>query len=280
MSDTKKKLGLALGGGAGLGWAHIGVIQRLQDAGIHADVVSGCSIGSIVGACLAAQKMGDLEDLARSIRLKDMLSMAEFGWGKGAVLGGSKIEKTLRDHFHHDLIEDLIIPFGAVAADIYSGTARNFTSGEVVRALRASCAVPGLLEPVVDDASGHLLVDGGTVEPVPVRLCRDLGADVVIAVNLQGDYTSRVEGLGIGPEKTKYLAKTVRIARASLSLTLYALGQAKMQQDGANIIIAPNLGHVDAADFTRADELIDIGWQAADESMETILAQLEAEMAA
>ncbi len=278
--SVKKKLGLALGGGAGLGWAHIGVIQRLQEEGIAPDVISGCSIGSIVGACYAAQRMDDLEDIARSIKLKDMLSMAEFGWGKGAVLGGSKIEKILRDHFHHDLIEQMLIPFGAVAADLYDGKARNFTSGEVVHALRASSAVPGILEPVIDRDTGHFLVDGGTVEPVPVKLCRELGADVVIAVDLQGDYTARVENLGISEDKAKYIGKSVRIARASLSLTLHALGQAKMKMDGADIIITPKLGHVDAVDFTRADELIDIGWQSANVAMDGIVEQLEAAMAA
>ena len=266
------RIGLALGGGAGLGWAHIGVVRALEAEGIHADMVSGTSIGSIVGACVAADILDDLEAIAREITLRDMLQMSEFGFNQGSLIGGRKIEKRLREHFGTMLIENMPKPFAAIAADLYSGDRVVFDRGDVVTALQASSAVPGVLPPV---ATGRmLLVDGGLVDPVPVAAVRDLGADLIIAVDLQGDYEARAthQGFHIGNSRTSRAA--VKTARIGVALLLRSLSRTRLKLDRPDHMIAPAIGHIDVMDFRRAEELITLGEKAAKEALPGILAAL------
>lgn len=254
------KVGLALGGGAGLGWAHIGVIRVLQAENVPIDVVSGTSIGSIVGACIAAGIVDDLEDLARDVTLKDMLSMGEFGFSQGSLIGGGRIERRLREHFGTKAIEDLALPFAAVAADLYSGDRIVLDEGDVVTALKASSAIPGMLPPVETDRL--MLVDGGIVDPVPVRAAREMGADRIIAVDLQGDYRGRSKRLGFDPINGKPSLAAIKAARAGWSLALKSLSQANLHVDQPDVTITPVIGHIDMADFTQAEELIALGKKA------------------
>jgi len=253
--------GLALGGGAGLGWAHIGVVRVLEAEGIPVDVVSGTSIGAIVGACIAADIVDELEDVAREISLRDMLSMGEFGFKKGSLLGAGKIEQRLRGHFGHKTIEELAKPFAAVAADLYSGEKIVLDEGDVVTALRASSAIPGMLPPV--ETASLLLVDGGVADPIPVQAARDLGADKIIAIDLQGDYRGRSRRLGFDPDGDKPTLAAMKAARAGWSLALRSLSQANLRNDMPDVLISPRIGHIDMADFTKADELIALGKKAA-----------------
>lgn len=271
------KIGLALGGGAGLGWAHIGVVRVLEERGIHVDIVTGTSIGAIVGAGVAGGMVDEIEDVARAISLRDMLAMGEFGFTKGSLIGAGKIEKKLRAHFGSLRIEDLEKPFAAVAADLYSGEAVTLTEGDLVTAIRASSAVPGVLPPVQTERL--FLVDGGIVDPIPVEAARALGADRIIAVDLQGDYRGRAQRMGFDPLKEKPSMAVVKTARASWSLALQALGQAKMDASKPDIIITPQIGHIDMADFTKADELIGFGIQAAIKALPDIEAVLVQEAA-
>jgi NTE family protein len=271
------RIGLALGGGAGLGWAHIGVVRALLDEGIEADVVAGTSIGSIVGACVAGDMLDELEDIAREITLREMLSMGELGFNKGSLIGAGKIERRLREHFGVRTIEQLQKPFAAVAADIYTGNPYVFEEGDVATALLASSAIPGVLPPV---KTGNLyLVDGGIVDPVPVQAARDLGADYIIAVDLQGDYPARAKRLGFDPIMEKPSLAVIKSARASWSIALQALSAARMEVDKPDTIITPRIGHVDMADFTRADELIALGYQAALAALPEILDTLPKQVA-
>ena len=263
------RIGLALGGGAGLGWAHIGVVRALEDTDIHCDMVSGTSIGSIVGACVAGDMLDEIEDVARDITLKEMLSLGEFGFQKGSLIGAGKIERRLRDHFGTRTIEQLQKPFAAVAADLYTGERIVLDEGDVVTALRASAAIPSVLPPVL--TNNLYLVDGGVVDPIPVTAVRDMGADVVIAVDLQADYSGRAKRLGFGPHIEKPSLAVLKSARAGWALALQALSKARLESDQPDVVITPIIGHIDMADFTRAEELIALGYKATMDVMPEII---------
>jgi NTE family protein len=180
------KIGLALGCGAARGWAHIGVIQALEEMGIEIDVVSGCSIGSYVGAAYASGKLPALSEWVESLTDWQVFALMGVGFYKGGLVSGLKVFKALQDNFSFETFEELNKPFAAVATDLYSGREVNFMSGSVIEAVKASCAIPGLFPPLLFE--NRWLVDGGVVNPVPVNMCRLLGADVVIAVNLSADF--------------------------------------------------------------------------------------------
>jgi NTE family protein len=174
-------IGVALGGGAAKGWAHIGVLEALREHGIDPQVVSGASIGSLVGAALAGGKLEALRNWVLELRRLDVLKLLDAGFGGGVIVGNRvmhAIEKILTDRD----IAELDRPFGAVATDLDRGRTVWLREGSTIAAVRASCALPGLFPPVRRD--GMWLMDGGLVDPVPVTLCRLLGADIVIAVNL------------------------------------------------------------------------------------------------
>jgi len=180
------KIGLALGSGAARGWAHIGVIQALEEMGIEIDIVSGCSIGSYVGAAYASGKLSELAEWVESLTDWQVFALMGVGFHKGGLVSGLKVFKALEDNFSFETFEELNKPFAAVATDLYSGREVNFMSGSVVQAVKASCAIPGLFPPLLFE--NRWLVDGGVVNPVPVNMCRMLGADIVIAVNLSADF--------------------------------------------------------------------------------------------
>jgi NTE family protein len=180
------KIGLALGSGAARGWAHIGVIQALKEMGIEIDIVSGCSIGSYVGATYASDKLPALAEWVESLTEWQVFALMGVGFHKGGLVSGQRVFKALQDNFSFETFEELHKPFAAVATDLYSGREVNFISGSVIEAVKASCAIPGLFPPLL--FNNRWLVDGGVVNPVPVNMCRMLGADIVIAVNLSADF--------------------------------------------------------------------------------------------
>ncbi|MFT5839770.1 MAG: NTE family protein [Flavobacteriales bacterium] len=180
------KIGLALGSGAARGWAHIGVIQALEEMGIEIDIVSGCSIGSYVGATYASDKLPALAEWVESLTEWQVFALMGVGFHKGGLVSGQRVFKALQDNFSFETFEELHKPFAAVATDLYSGREVNFISGSVIEAVKASCAIPGLFPPLL--FNNRWLVDGGVVNPVPVNMCRMLGADIVIAVNLSADF--------------------------------------------------------------------------------------------
>ena len=180
------KIGLALGSGASRGWAHIGVIQALEELGIHIDVVAGCSIGAYVGAAYSSGKLAELQEWVESLTEWQVFALMGVGFYRGGLVSGLKVFKALEDNFAFQQFSDLNKPFAAVATDLYSGREVDFLKGSVIDAVRASCAIPGLFPPVCID--NRWLVDGGVVNPVPVNLCRALGADIVFAINLSADF--------------------------------------------------------------------------------------------
>jgi NTE family protein len=174
-------LGIALGSGAARGWAHIGILRALADVGIAPDLVAGCSMGAMVGAAFAAGRVEQLEAWALSLDGKGVVGMLDIGL-RGGLFKGHR----LLDHFHRQFascqFSELELPFAAVAADLASGQEVWLREGKVSDAVHASCAIPGLFQPVPRD--GRYLIDGSVVNPIPVSLCRAMGADVVIAVDL------------------------------------------------------------------------------------------------
>jgi NTE family protein len=180
------KIGLALGSGASRGWSHIGVIQALEELGVTVDVIAGCSIGAYVGAAYSSGKLPDLADWVETLTEWQVIALLGVGFQRGGLVSGQRVFAALQDKFTLPTFEQLTIPFAAVATDLYSGREVDFRQGSVVDAVRASCAIPGLFPPVLHN--NRWLVDGAVVNPVPVNMCRLLGADIVIAVNLSADF--------------------------------------------------------------------------------------------
>ncbi len=256
-----KPIALALGGGAALGWAHLGVLHVLKARGVEIAAVAGTSIGAVVGAALAADKLAELEDMARSATMRTVLGYLDLSWrGGGGMIGGKVIEKQLTQHFGDRLLEDLPIPCATVAADLISGTEVVIRTGSVVNAVRASLSLPGIFTPHMRD--GQMLSDGGLVNPVPVDVARTLSRAPVVAVNLQGDYQARAAAAGLGVEGKR--ATMMRISRTSLGLLLKALSDRSLALNPPDLEIAPAIGSIDVGDFTKAGELIKLGRDAAE----------------
>jgi NTE family protein len=182
------RIGLALGGGAARGWAHIGVLRGLQAAGIQPDLVCGTSVGALVGAAYAAGELDRFERWASSLAIRDVMSFMDIHLS-GGMLKGEKLMEFFRHTFGDRPIEELELPFGAVATALKSGAEVWLRNGSTIAAVRASIALPALFTPVLHE--GVVVVDGGLVNPVPVSLARAMGADVIIAVDLASDILGR-----------------------------------------------------------------------------------------
>ncbi|KAB7646308.1 patatin-like phospholipase family protein [Polymorphobacter fuscus] len=248
------KLALALGGGAGLGWAHIGVLHALHERGVTIDAVSGTSIGALAAVCLAADRVNVLEAIARSVNARQVVRFIDIDPRRGSMLGGRAVTRQLRDHFGHGHLEDLFVPVAVVAADLVTGDEVSITRGSIVDAVRASIAIPGVFPPV--RSGDMLLVDGGVITPVPVRAVRAISSAPVLAINLQGDYRRRAEAC-LPPGKT--VMTPFRVGRAGLSLLMAHVARQSLAIDPPDLEIAPAIGHIDVRNFTRGHELIELG---------------------
>ena len=187
-APRKPRVGLALGSGSARGWAHIGVIRALEQAGIRPDYVCGTSIGALVGAAYAAGELDRFEQWVLGLGIKDVVGFMDVSLG-GGLFKGERLMGFFRDHFADRPIEQLAMPFAAVATALHNGAEIWLRRGSTLDAVRASIAMPGLFAPVLYD--GMVLVDGGLVNPVPVSLARAMGADILIAVDLGSDILGR-----------------------------------------------------------------------------------------
>ena len=200
--DGLGKVGLALGSGAARGWAHIGVIRALSQAGIQVDCIAGTSIGALVGAVHASGQLDALEAVVKDLDWKQIAFFFDMVLPKSGLLDGKKVSEFVRSHVRQVRIEELPIPFCAVATEINSGREVHLNQGDIIEAVRASLAVPGIFTPVKKD--GVFLVDGGLVNPVPVDVVRGMGADFVIAVDINHDLmASREESPPPAPASQK-----------------------------------------------------------------------------
>tara|TARA_R110000824_G_scaffold343761_1_gene530430 strand:+ start:52899 stop:53972 length:1074 start_codon:yes stop_codon:yes gene_type:complete len=182
---SRPKIGIALGAGVARGWTHIGVLNALTRAGIEADIISGTSIGALVGGCHVAGKLPPLEEFARSLTRRRMLSLLDFRFRSSGLIGDAKLAELMQEHLSDIDIENLGRRFVSVATELTTGHELWLHHGNLIQAIRASYALPGVFAPVAVD--GRWLIDGALVNPVPVSVARALGARVVIAVNLNND---------------------------------------------------------------------------------------------
>jgi len=178
----KNSIALSLGGGGARGYAHIGVIKELKQHGYDIVAIAGTSMGSVIGALYAAGKLDEFEAWARKLTKLDVVTLMDFSIGKAGAIKAERIFKVIEDLLEGTLIEDLPIPFAAVASDLIENTSVIFESGPVSVALRASVAIPGVITPVIVD--GRLLGDGGLVNPVPIEPLVKVRAKKIIAVDL------------------------------------------------------------------------------------------------
>ncbi len=197
MTAHKHRVGLVLGAGAARGWAHIGILKALADQGIRPDIVCGCSIGALVAASSVTGHLESLEARARDMTVSRVVRYFDI-----SLRGGGIIEGRWITDFFRESVEDIDIAsstpvFGAVATDLASGRETWLTSGSMIDAVRASIAIPGLLAPVLIRGRWH--VDGALVNPLPVSLCRALGADVIIGVSLNGNLMARPSPIAVMP---------------------------------------------------------------------------------
>lgn len=182
---ARPKIGIALGSGAARGWSHVGVIRALRDMGIRPDIVTGASVGAVVGAALAAGKLDPFADWINGLDRMGVFRLLDAKLSGGGFIQGRALLAAIEKHIGNPDIESLDLEFGAVATELGTGREVWLRKGPLLEAVRASMTLPGLFSPVKMD--GHYLLDGGLVNPVPVSLARAMGAQIVIAVNLNGD---------------------------------------------------------------------------------------------
>jgi len=187
--EKRVKIGLALGSGSARGFAHIGILRVLKAEGIPIDCVAGTSIGAIVGSMYAAGVLPKVEEFLQDFDWKDMTFLLDPLIPVSGLLGGKRFEKLFQSFLGEMKLENFPVPFAAVAVDVATGEEIILTTGQAVKAIRASMSLPGIFVPV--SLENRLLVDGAMVNPIPVNAVRTLGADVVIAVNLTADISKR-----------------------------------------------------------------------------------------
>lgn len=186
---SKPKIGIALGGGAARGWAHIGVLHALREAGLEPDVVVGTSIGSVVGGCYVAGHLDELQSFACRLNKRRVFGFLDFNFGGSGLITGQKLTGELNAYLDGVSIEGLPREFVAVATELKTGHEIWLSKGPLVPAMHASYALPGIFRPV--QINDRWLIDGALVNPIPVSVCRALGARIVIAVNLNWDFFGR-----------------------------------------------------------------------------------------
>ena len=255
------KIGLALGGGAARGFAHIGVIKALEAQGIHADLVTGTSAGAVVAALYASGMNGfELNRLALTMDEATIADWAlPFGTRFGGWLKGEALQNYVNRLVSNRPIESMKLPLGIVATDLKTGERILFRRGNTGQAVRASSSVPGVFQPV--SIQGHDYVDGGLVEPVPVDSARGMGADFVIAVNISADPGSQKNSGQSG-----VLLQTTAIMGQSIN---------KMALARADIVIRPDLPDMSGSDFNSRNRAVLAGEQATAAVMASLRQKLE-----
>lgn len=285
MTARPPRIGLALGGGAARGWAHIGVIRALEEAGIRPDIIAGTSIGALVGGIHAAGRLDWLEQWVGTLARREVFSLLDFGLG-GGMIRGEKLMAFLNAQLGDVDIEDLQCEYGATATVLQTGAEVWLRSGPLLDAIRASIALPALLPPV--PRGGQLLADGGLVNPVPISVARAMEADVVIAVDLASDILGRtlqppepksgpdfLQWLGNllpGGGETAWMPSMLSVVTASIDIMQVRITRSRMAGDPPDIAIAPRIGHMGIMDFHLAAEAIQAGRDAVSLAMPALRA--------
>lgn len=294
MPRQSSKVGLALGSGSARGWSHLGVIRALREAGITVDVVSGTSVGALIAGAFAANFSGPLEDWARRLSWPDVLSFMDVGFPRAGLFEGDRVTGYFRERMTDPRIEDLSIPFAAVATELDTGKEIWLQDGSLMDAVRASMAMPGILTPF--RRGNQWLVDGGLVNPIPVSLCRQMGADIVIAVNLNSDIMGRrflsrekqqlKNGKGLLSQKLASLLNgklksgqvslfnrliqeqpergpsIIQVISKSVYIMQDRITKQRLASDPPDILVSPHLAHIGLLEFNRGEESIEEGYRA------------------
>jgi NTE family protein len=254
----KIKVGLALGSGGAKGLSHIGVIKVLEENNIPIDFIAGSSIGALIGGVYAASKnIRELEEVVLSTDWKKIFSLIDPAF-KGGLLGGDKVKNFIKKYIGKENFEELLIPFSAVATNIQNGKPVIFSKGDVATAIRASISFPLLFRMVKSE--GDVLADGGLSLPVPVSVVKDMGADVVIAVNLDGGYFNE--------EHQRRKMKFYDIANNSLNILRYHL--ATHNSEEADVVVLPKTGDVYWNKFVHGENVISSGEKAMQEKIKDL----------
>lgn len=306
---TRPRLGFALGSGSARGWAHIGIVRALAERGFVPDVIAGASVGALVGAAAAASRLDALEQWVCALTQRDVWRLVDTTFRGGGVMTGTRLMEAIAAQVGDAPIESLPIPFGAVATDLYTGEEVWLREGPFMTAVRASSGVPGLFAPTWH--AGRWLIDGGVVNPLPVSMCRALGADVVIAVDLSRSVTNVAKRAqeGASPvnatapaateEGTAILKKwsglvdglvesfrskrtepgLLEVMSGSVNIMQDRITRSRLAIDPADLVLRPDLADFQLMDFHRAREAIDIGRklvEATQDQLDTVGAQLRA----
>jgi NTE family protein len=271
----RPKIGFVLGAGSARGWAHIGVLRALAEAGFKPDFIAGCSVGAFVGAAFAAGRLDQLEAWALALDWKGMLRLMDFGLHGGLIKGG-RVREVFREQFVECEFSELPIRFAAVATDLHSGQEVWLREGKVSVAIGASIAVPGLFRPVQHD--DRYLVDGSVVNPIPVSLCRAMGADIVLAVDLGSDLVGRYardddrEPTQAGrrsflsrvlprynptsdhqPEPEVAPPSMLETLMGSINIMQLRIARSRLAGEPPDVLLTPRLGHLGLLDYHRAE---------------------------
>lgn len=257
--QKRPRVALVLGGGAARGFAHIGVIKSLEKAGIPVDLIVGTSAGSLVGALYAdsanAQK---LETIMRKTYFFDLADFSHCPFGLG-LISGRQLQHYITNRCQSAWFDQLKIPLVVVATDFTSGEPVCLSSGPIAPAVNASCAMPGAIRPV--DLYGYRLIDGGMVAQVPVQIAKSFHPQMIIAVNIEADYSAIMPTSSVG------------ILTRAFDISLHAIAQYSGQ--GADVIIHPNVADTGVFDISRKHELIQVGYEAGEKALPKIKAILK-----
>jgi len=298
-SIRRPVIGLALGGGAARGFAHIGILRTLLAHGIIPNVVVGTSIGAVVGGAYAAGQLDTLEEWARSLQPRNILGYLDIRLNGSGLIGGDRLASQLEAAIGQTLIEELPLKYATVATEVRTGHEIWLTHGRIVDAMRASYALPGIFSPVL--VGDRWLVDGALVNPVPVSAARALGAEIVIAANLSSDIfsttvyshgpTSDTPAVAAEPAppkrgfgrlfsaertmKREFFGSAGRPGISSVMVDAFNIMQdritrARLAGDPPDLLITPRVGQVGWFDFHRAGDLIAHGARAAERAIDSI----------
>ena len=250
------KIGIALGGGAARGYAHIGVLNAIDELNIPISYVSGTSIGSFIGALYSSGNLKTFEKevRARNSFMKDVLFKIDPVFPKLSIMNGNEVVRIFKEITDINTFEELNIPLTTVATDIVNNVKIESSKGDLINAIKASIAIPGVLTPTY--VNENLCVDGGLIDPVPLQSIIDMGSDRTIAVNLYGLQTSK-------KKDKKY--NIVDIVDRSAKIILNNVTHLSFKNNEPNILIEPPIDQFYGWDFHRANELIDIGHDTAKE---------------
>lgn len=288
--NGKPKIGLALGSGSSRGWSHIGVIGALSDMGITPDIVCGTSIGALVGASYVAGNLSRLEEWVRSLSRMEIAKFLEIGSGFNGFVNNRRLHDFLNRHVAADdaMIDSFEKSYAAVSTDLESGREMWFSEGPIIEAVWASISLPGLFPAIRHE--GRWLIDGGLVNPVPVSACRALGAEIVIAVNLNGNIAGKhfVHPKNRPAQKNSVTDLVTDLVReyagsifpaaeqkdpspglfdaiaGAVNIAQDRITRSRMAGDPPDILLTPRLAHIGLLEFHRAEETIAEGRKCVD----------------